>query len=752
MPDSAKFYLTTPIYYVNARPHIGHTYTTVVADAIARRKRSIGIDTWFLTGTDEHGQKIERSAKQAGCSPQEFADRVSAEFRGLWDRMGLTYDDFIRTTEPRHKQAVQKLFALLRDKGYIYKGSYTGQYCVYDELYVEAPPGAPCPDCGRPTETVSEENYFFKLSAFERKLLEFYDQNPEFIRPETRRNEVISFVKSGLRDLSVSRTSFNWGIPVPGDEKHVIYVWMDALANYITALGWGTDDHSQFNKFWPADLHIVGKEISRFHCVYWPAFLMAAGLPVPKSIVAHGWLLFEESKMSKSRGNIVRAETILDVLGADALRYFLLREIVFGNDGSFSFDALVQRYNADLANGYGNLVSRTLSMIGRYFNGIVPEPVADQATSIHTQAPEVIATFAQHFDALDFSRALETAWAMVAATDGYLTATAPWKKPDSLTEEQQQALRSTVLYNAAESIRIITALVYPVIPDATAKVWAQLGLGDIRTADLRGLTWGGLQPGTTLGELAPLFPRADKEAITRMSELEQKNTPAANASSKTKHEGRISRLHSLIDGLAVAMAESTNETSMILAFESAIAETLRETGGGGRQHSTTPPDLAPGTQNPPPTPESASPAPSFSSGVGSVPGAPPLPAAPHTGTVVAPSATPATSGDKITIDDFAKVELRVAQIKVAERVPKADKLLRLEIDLGNETRQVLAGIAESYSPESLIGRKIVLVANLAPRKLRGFESNGMVVAATGADGKAVLATFAEEIEIGARLK
>jgi methionyl-tRNA synthetase len=396
-------------------------------------------------------------------------------------------------------------------------------------------------------------------------------------------------------------------------------------------------------------------------------------------------------------------------------------------------------------------------MIGRYFNGVVPEPIADQATSIHTESPEIIATFAKHFDALDFSRALETAWAMVAATDGYLTATAPWKKPESVTEEQQQALRATVLYNAAEAIRIITALVYPVIPDATAKVWAQLGLGDIAKADLRNLAWGDLKPGTKLGELAPLFPRADKEAITRMTELEQKNTstvPAKNgpSSAPTRHEGRISKLHSLIDGLAVAMAESTNETSTILAFESAIAETLRETIGGGKQHPSTPPNLAPGTQNPPPTPASAAGVPSFSSGEASVPGAPPIPVAPQTGTVVAPAATPATSGDKITIDEFAKVELRVAQIKVAERVPKADKLLRLELDLGYETRQVLAGIAESYAPESLIGRKIVVVANLAPRKLRGFESNGMVVAATGADGKAVLATFAEEIEVGARLK
>jgi methionyl-tRNA synthetase len=725
MPET--FYLTTPIYYVNARPHIGTTYTTVVADAIARRKRSLGIDTYFVTGTDEHGQKIERSAENAGCSPQEFTDRVSAQFRALWDRMGLTYDDFIRTTEPRHIQTVQKLFALLRDRGFIYKGSYSGQYCVSDEAYVDVPPGAPCPDCGRITETVNEENYFFKLSAFERKLLEYYDEHPEFIRPETRRNEVIAFVKSGLRDLSVSRTSFNWGIPVPGDEKHVIYVWVDALINYISALGWGSDDTTKFEKFWPADLHIVGKEITRFHCVYWPALLMAAGLPLPKSVVGHGWLLFEESKMSKSRGNIVRAETILDVLGADALRYFLMREVVFGQDGSFSFDALVQRYNADLANGYGNLVSRTLSMIGRYFDGVVPMPATGggaipRAGTVRTEIPTAIAAFATHFDALDFSRALEAAWALVATVDGFLTATAPWKKDDDVSEEQQQAYRSTILYIAAEAIRIITALVYPVIPDAAAKVWSQLGLSDIRHADLKNLEWGGLPPGTKLGELSPLFPRADKESITRMNELEQKNNatpasaePAASAPPPPAPprpqpaEPHPSRLQSVVEGLAVAITESTTETSAMLAIENTLRESL-----GGKIHVPTEP---------------------------ATPALAPAPTEP---------ATPAS--EKISIDDFAKIELRVAQVKVAERVPKADKLLRLEVDLGYETRQILAGIAESYTPESLIGRKVVIVANLAPRKLRGLESNGMIVAATAADGKAILAGFLEDVEIGAKLK
>ena len=367
----------------------GHAYSTIVCDAIARRKRAMGIDTWFLTGTDEHGQKIERSAKLAGLTPQIFADKIAAEFRALWDRLGLTYDDFIRTTEPRHKRGVQKLFATLRDRGFIYKGSYTGQYCVSDEAWVDVPPGAPCPDCGRITETVSEENYFFKLSAFERKLLEFYEENPGFMQPESTRREVISFVRSGLKDLSISRSSFSWGIPVPGDEQHVVYVWLDALANYITALGYGSDDpvdQARFQKFWPADIHLIGKEISRFHCVYWPAFLMAAGIPVPRSVKANGWLLFDQGKMSKSRGNIVRADTVREVLGADALRYFLLREIPFGQDGNFSFDALVQRYNGDLANGYGNLVSRVVNMVHKYFGGVVPE--AGAATQAETALQE----------------------------------------------------------------------------------------------------------------------------------------------------------------------------------------------------------------------------------------------------------------------------------------------------------------------------------------------------------------------------
>jgi methionyl-tRNA synthetase len=699
MSDTPKFYITTPIYYVNARPHIGHAYTTVVGDAIARRKRALGFETWLLTGTDEHGQKIERSARAAGQTPQEFADVVSSQFRGLWDRMGLSYDDYIRTTEGRHRKGAQKLFLELQQRGFIYKGSYTGQYCVSDELYVDAPPGSPCPDCGRITETVSEENYFFKLSAFERKLLELYEKHPEFVRPEARRNEVISFVRGGLKDLSISRTSFNWGIPVPGDEKHVIYVWMDALANYITALGYGSDlpqDRERFARFWPADLQIIGKEISRFHCVYWPAFLMAAGLPLPKSVVAHGWLLFEQSKMSKSRGNIVRAETIVETLGADALRYFLMREVVFGQDGSFSFDALVQRYNADLANGYGNLVSRTLAMINRYFDGLVPAGEADPriAAAAETAARE----FAQHFDALDFSRALESLWALVAAVDGYITDKAPWKLAAS-QDPAARTLLASILYTCSEALRIITALVYPVLPDAAARIWAQLGLGDIARADLKEVRWGQLAPETKLGESGPIFPRAEKDTVERMNELEKSNTGQS------------------------AEAEATSEAAVLTSVPA----------------------------QPEPAPQPTLEAANQTAGIaGKAPAA--LTSAASLGTV-SPAPDPAARPATITIDDFAKVELRVGQVQVAEPVKGADRLLRLEVNLGDEVRQIVAGIAGAYEPEKLIGRKVVIVANLQPRKLRGLESNGMIVAASvGEKGKPVLAGFLEDVEVGARLK
>jgi|tagenome__1003787_1003787.scaffolds.fasta_scaffold20988803_6 methionyl-tRNA synthetase len=668
---SRKFYITTPIYYVNARPHIGHAYTTIACDTIARRQRLLGADTFFLTGTDEHGQKIERAAQAAGKTPQEYADEISNEFRKLWQRMGISNDDYIRTTEERHKKRVQVLFRQIRGNGYIYKGTYTGQYCVSDELYVDgAQPGDPCPTCGRITETVHEENYFFKLSAFQDKLLELY-ANPDFIRPETRRNEVISFVRSGLRDLSISRSTFSWGIPVPDDPKHVIYVWLDALANYITAIGYGSSHagaQEAFKKYWPADVHMIGKEIVRFHCVYWPAFLLAAGLPVPKAIVAHGWLLFEESKMSKSRGNIVRTETILDVLGADALRYFLLREVVFGQDGSFSFDALVQRYNSDLANGIGNLASRTLTMINRYFKGEVPYPSHAVAREpgddvVAETARKAIKEFGTLFDQFQFSRALETAWGLIAAVDRYIVDNEPWSLGEKQDDESRARL-ATVLYTSAEALRIATALAHPVIPDATAKIWTQMGLGDIKKLALADLAWGQLQLGTKLGEVSPVFPRADKSAIERMQKMEDQQRPAA---------------------------EEAKEPAKPAVTEAAKPQAL-------------------------------------------------------------PAAASPPDGAKIAIDDFAKIELRVGQVKVAERVPKSDKLLRLEIDIGTEVRQVLAGIAETYAPETLVGRKVVIVANLAPRKLRGYESNGMIVAASLEGGKPVLASFLEDVPVGARLK
>jgi methionyl-tRNA synthetase len=679
-----KFYITTPIYYVNAKPHLGHAYTTIVCDAVARRKRMLGLDTFFLTGTDEHGVNVERAARAAGLDPQVHSDNIAAQFRAMANRVGASYDKFIRTTDPEHKRGVQALFEALQSKGWIYKGHYTGQYCTFDNLYVDAAgPGAPCPECGRPTETISEENYFFKLSAFDKKLLDYYEQHPDFIRPETRRNEVISFVRGGLRDLSISRSTFQWGIPVPGDPKHVIYVWLDALANYITALGYGSPDpkdQQRLHHYWPADVHMIGKEIVRFHCVYWPAFLMAAEMPLPKSIVAHGWLLFEQDKMSKSRGNIVRADTIIDILSLDALRYFLLREIVFGQDGSFSFDALVGRYNSDLANDYGNLASRTLTMIQRYFRGEVPYPSAGSRTPADTAishlAEQVIRDSSALFDEYQFSRALESLWSLIAAVNKYIVENEPWALAEKLEQENRSRL-GTVLYTAAEALRVVTALVHPVIPESSARIWSQLGLGDISRFRLNNLKWGQLELGTRLGTVEPVFPRADKTTVARMQSKEQegREVPA-----EAKQPARN----------AVAAGDASSGQPIAQAQDSAVA---------------------------------------------------------------APAAVPSNgAGAKITIDDFAKIELRVGRVNTAEKVKGADKLLRLEVDIGDEVRQIVAGIAEAYVPESLIGRKVVIVANLQPRKLRGMDSNGMIVAASLGDGKPVLAGFLEDVPIGARLK
>ncbi len=638
-----KYYLTTPIYYVNAAPHIGHTYTTIVADVIRRLKRMEGYHAVLTSGTDEHGQKVERSARAQGKTPQEFTDIISAEFRQTWEKLGIAPDRFRRTTDPRHHKMVQTLFQRCLNNGYLYKGSYTGQYCPHCELYVtDDTPGAPCPDCGRPTETVTEENYFFKLSAFQDRLLALYEQQPDFIRPETRRNEVISFVKQGLTDLSVTRTNIRWGIPVPGEEKHVFYVWFDALMTYMSAVE-GED-------LWPADLHLIGKEILRFHAIYWPAFLMAAGWPLPKAVFAHGWLLFQEDKMSKSKGNIVRATPIHEVIGIDALRYFLLREIVFGQDGNFSYAALVGRYNSDLANGLGNLASRTLSMIQQYRHGAVPPPSAGVKPEIERLAAETIATTIACYDRFEFSRGLEAVWALLAAMDKFIVEQAPWKLIKR-KDEAAQAQLDSALYTAAEVLRIATVLLAPILPASAARIWEQLGMkGELDQERLPGLRWGQLPAGQAVRRPEPVFPRIKPEpAIQKMRELEIKETARQNA---------------------------------LLGKKPAVE-----------------------------------------------------------------------AGPRISIEDFAKVDLRVARVIAAEKVKGADKLLRLTVDAGeSEPRTLVAGIAEAYEPAALEGRKVVIVANLEPRKLRGIESNGMVVAAVAEGGRPVLVGFDEDVPVGTRLR
>jgi methionyl-tRNA synthetase len=642
----SKYYLTTPIYYVNAAPHIGHTYTTIAADAIKRLKRMQGYEPVILTtGTDEHGQKIERAAAAAGKSPQKFTDIISQEFRRQWELLGLQTDRFERTTDPRHKRVVQDLFDRCLKNGYVYKGNYTGQYCVFDELYVsEAKPGDPCPDCGRPTETVTEENFYFKLSAFQDRLLKLFEDQPDFILPETRRNEVIAFVKQGLRDLSISRTTIKWGVPVEGHAPHVFYVWFDALSTYMSAVdGEG---------LWPADLHLIGKEIVRFHAVYWPAFLWAADLPLPKKIFAHGWLLFENDKMSKSKGNMVRATPIQEAIGADALRYFLLREVVFGHDGNFSYDALVQRYNSDLANGLGNLASRTLALIHQNCGGKIPDGPGDPA--IAHAAKAAVETALDCLESLNFSKALEAIWGLISSVDKFIVERAPW----NLAKSGDKAKLADTLYTAAEALRIVTAMVYPVIPESAAKIWAQLGfrtpLDAIRTADL---TWGKLASGQEIEPASGVFPRADvKTMIEKMKEGEA--------------------------------AELVRQRTLM--------------------------------------------------------GAKPEPPA--------PAAVP-DGASHITIDDFVKVDLRVGEVKTANAVKGADKLLHLQVDIGEpQPRSIVAGIALAYKPEALVGRKVVIVANLAPRKLRGLESQGMIVAASLEGGNPVLASFLEDVPVGARLK
>jgi methionyl-tRNA synthetase len=665
MPDKPKYYLTTPIYYTNGLPHIGHTYSTIVCDTIRRYKRMRGYDVVMTTGTDEHGVNVERSAKKAGVPESEFVAKMASEWRALWDELGVQGDEFIRTTDLKHAHTVQWLFKLCRENGFVYPGHYTGQYCIYDNAYVDVKPGGNCPDCGRPTETVTEPNYFFKLSAFQKRLLDWYAEHPDFIQPEARRNEVLSFVEGGLRDLSITRTTIRWGIPVPGEEPHVFYVWFDALTAYLSAVG-----GPQYEKtgFWPADVHLVGKEIIRFHAVYWPAFLMAAGLPLPKQIWAHGWLLMDSTKMSKSLGNVVRPRPIVHVLGMDALRYYLLRETVFGQDGNFSYDALVQRYNSDLANGLGNLASRVLTMISNYCDGIIPSPHEQNRLPERTHDPDITTTWRNTLTSINtlytsfkFSGVLERIWELIAEVDLFISLKKPWTMAKDVAQKEHL---ETILYDWAESIRLIVVLAHPVLPAATEKIWKQLGQPDT-VADQRidQLSWGQLKPGTPIGKIEAVFPRIDKaEAIERMVAMEN---------------------------------EAQKQPSPVTA---------------------------------------ATPASTPAAGA-------------------AAAAAPQAAPEKIGIEDFAKVEMRVGQIKTAERIVGADRLLKLTVDIGTEIRQICAGIAQYYEPEALIGRKVAVVVNLAPRKLRGVESNGMIIAASvGPEGRPILAGFTEEVEVGARLK
>jgi len=661
MASKEKFYLTTPIYYTNGLPHIGHTYTTVVADVIRRYKRMRGYEVVMTTGTDEHGVNVERAAKNAGIPESEFVARMATAWRELWNELGLNPDEFVRTTDLSHVRTVQWLFKLCKENGYVYKGHYTGQYCIFDNAFVnDAKPGDNCPDCGRPTETVTEENYFFKLSAFQKPLLDFYKKNPTFIQPETRKNEIVSFVEGGLKDLSITRTTVRWGIPVPGEEPHVFYVWFDALTAYLSAVG---GPEYEKRGMWPADLHLVGKDIIRFHSVYWPAFLMAAMLPLPKQVWAHGWFLMDASKMSKSKGNVVLPRPIANMLGMDALRYFLLREVVFGQDGNFSYDALVTRYNSDLANGLGNLASRTAAMIEKNFAGQIPKSAArlpqDEELARHAQSS--IGEVLERYENMEFARALEGIWTVVAVADKYLTIEQPWALGNSEADVQRKA---TILWTTAELLRIVTVLAHPVLPESTAKVWSLLGQpGAVSAVELDGLRWGQLAAGVQLGTAQTLFPRVEKtEAIERIEAMANEElNPAA------------------------------------------------------------------------PAPAAAAPA---------------AASAPSGG-----AAAPAPAAEKISIEDFAKVEMRVGQIKTAERIIGADKLLKLTVDIGTEIRQICAGIAQYYEPESLVGRKVAVVTNLAPRKLRGVESNGMIIAASvGPEGQPVLAGFHEDVEVGARLK